>query len=279
MAFNEFYKEIDSISADEAHAYIEQRDSSSYSLLDVRQPGEYEGGHLPGAMLIPLGELAARTGELDTEKPVVVYCRSGSRSLSAASLLLGAGIKSVMNMEGGIMAYNGATARGAPEAGMFCFPPTLNPGQLAAMAWFLENGTLAFFTGVRDKCNACEEPGLFDELTGAKEAHKKTLAALYQRLTGDEPTSNFPHNVMELPPEDIMAGCVKAAAALEWAEGKTPVDVLELVVSLEANALDLYLKLARSASSKEAQKVFSTLSDEQVRTLKRTAAAFEHQAV
>ncbi|MEJ2182557.1 MAG: rhodanese-like domain-containing protein [Nitrospirota bacterium] len=47
--------------------------TGQYALLDVRQPREYEKGHLPGAVLIPLGELRGRLGELDPRKPTVVY--------------------------------------------------------------------------------------------------------------------------------------------------------------------------------------------------------------
>ena len=58
-----------------------------------------------GARLIPLGELGDRIGEVPHDRPVVVYCRSGKRSLAAAQSLAAAGIGPVSNLEGGILAW------------------------------------------------------------------------------------------------------------------------------------------------------------------------------
>ena len=61
-------------------------------LLDVRTPGEFDSGHVEGAVNIPVQSLAQRLMELPpTDKPVVVYCRSGGRSAQAAALLRQAG--------------------------------------------------------------------------------------------------------------------------------------------------------------------------------------------
>jgi len=59
--------------AEEAKTYIRTHKEGTYSLLDVRQPSEYEKSHIPGAVLIPLPELLNRHGELDPEKPVIAY--------------------------------------------------------------------------------------------------------------------------------------------------------------------------------------------------------------
>jgi rhodanese-related sulfurtransferase len=52
---------------------MREKNHDEYNLLDVRQPKEYEGGHLPGAKLIPLGELKDRLSEVDPNKPTIVY--------------------------------------------------------------------------------------------------------------------------------------------------------------------------------------------------------------
>ena len=70
-------------------------------LLDVRQPEEYAYCALPGSVLIPLGELAARVEEVPVDAPVVVYCHHGVRSLSGAAILLRAGIEA-RSLAGGI---------------------------------------------------------------------------------------------------------------------------------------------------------------------------------
>ncbi len=74
-------------------------------VVDVREPWEYKQGHVPGAVLMPLGQLASLVGELDTEKPVAVICASGSRSQSAAALLGQKGFKTIYNVLGGTGAW------------------------------------------------------------------------------------------------------------------------------------------------------------------------------
>lgn len=82
------------------------RDVGAY-LLDVRTPQEFAEGHIPGATLIPVNELAHRLRELPQDKtqPILVYCRSGSRSSRAAQLLYQSGRKDVYNLSGGIQAW------------------------------------------------------------------------------------------------------------------------------------------------------------------------------
>lgn len=71
----------------EAHRLVEQ----GATLLDVRTEGEFAGGHLPGAVLVPVAELASRMSEVPRDRPVVVYCQSGGRSARAAEMLAAAG--------------------------------------------------------------------------------------------------------------------------------------------------------------------------------------------
>lgn len=73
MGFLEYFKPVSTWTAEEVRAFLRQRSPESYNLIDVRQPGEYESGHLPGARLIPIAELAERLGELDRSQPTIVY--------------------------------------------------------------------------------------------------------------------------------------------------------------------------------------------------------------
>jgi adenylyltransferase/sulfurtransferase len=74
-------------------------------LLDVREPFEWDIVRLPGATLIPLGELPARLGEIDGHRHVVTYCHVGARSRRAAELLRAAGFTNVRSLQGGIDAW------------------------------------------------------------------------------------------------------------------------------------------------------------------------------
>ena len=73
MALEDLATPINSITADQAREYIKTHKEGSFTILDVRQPNEYEQEHLPGARLIPLSDLADSLKQLDPEKPIIVY--------------------------------------------------------------------------------------------------------------------------------------------------------------------------------------------------------------
>lgn len=73
MQWKQFFTPVKNMDAEEAKTYIRTHPEGSFTLLDVRQPGEYEKEHLPGARLIPLPELPSRLKELDPGKPVIAY--------------------------------------------------------------------------------------------------------------------------------------------------------------------------------------------------------------
>ncbi|HWV38399.1 MAG TPA: rhodanese-like domain-containing protein [Vulgatibacter sp.] len=77
-------------------------------LVDVRQPWEHELARLPGSVLLPLGELPARAGEIVAPEDalVVAYCHHGVRSQSGAAILLGHGLRHVASLVGGIEAWS-----------------------------------------------------------------------------------------------------------------------------------------------------------------------------
>jgi molybdopterin/thiamine biosynthesis adenylyltransferase/rhodanese-related sulfurtransferase/molybdopterin converting factor small subunit len=86
-----------------------------FLLLDVREPHEYLICNIPGAKLIPLGELPKRVNELDTAVDIVVHCKSGMRSAKACDFLRQAGFKKVRNMRGGILAWSDKVDPSVPK--------------------------------------------------------------------------------------------------------------------------------------------------------------------
>ena len=74
------------------------------AVLDVREPAEYDAAHVPGAVLIPLGQLPDRLEEIPTDRPVHVICASGNRSLQATDLLRSRGIEAY-SVAGGTSAW------------------------------------------------------------------------------------------------------------------------------------------------------------------------------
>jgi len=84
-----------------------KRDAGAF-ILDVREPDEWNDSHIPGATLIPLGELASRVNEVPQDQEVVVVCRSGNRSAQGRDILLQAGFENVTSMAGGINQWKAA---------------------------------------------------------------------------------------------------------------------------------------------------------------------------
>ncbi len=73
MSVLDYFKRVSEWNVHEVHDFLQNEDPASYNLVDVRQPEEYEQGHLPGAKLIPVGQLPDRLGELDPDKPTITY--------------------------------------------------------------------------------------------------------------------------------------------------------------------------------------------------------------
>jgi rhodanese-related sulfurtransferase len=103
--FGESVKEYEDLSAGAYRAGLAQQ-PGDHTLVDVRTREEFRMGHLPGALNIPLDQLARRVKELPAGQPVVVVCATGNRSVSGSRIIAGAGgHPKVYNLQGGTMAW------------------------------------------------------------------------------------------------------------------------------------------------------------------------------
>jgi glyoxylase-like metal-dependent hydrolase (beta-lactamase superfamily II)/rhodanese-related sulfurtransferase len=93
--------DIEDIYPDDLNALLEGENEDRPVVLDVREPWEFHQGHVPGAVSIPLGQLAYKVGELDLDRPVAVICETGHRSQSAAALLGQKNFKKIYNVATG----------------------------------------------------------------------------------------------------------------------------------------------------------------------------------
>ncbi len=73
MRWKQFFTPVKSLNTDEAKEHLQKKPTRDVIILDVRQPNEYEKGHIPGAKLIPLPELSNRLDEIDPEKDTLIY--------------------------------------------------------------------------------------------------------------------------------------------------------------------------------------------------------------
>ncbi|HEY6130839.1 MAG TPA: ThiF family adenylyltransferase, partial [Halioglobus sp.] len=100
---NESTAATPSITVEECAAL--RQSGEAFTLIDVREPGEFEIARIPGAILMPLGELPARRAELDASRSYVITCHRGDRSRRASTLLREGGFKDVRFLEGGVDAW------------------------------------------------------------------------------------------------------------------------------------------------------------------------------
>ena len=151
-----------------------------FQLLDVRQPREYEAGHIPGAKLIPLGELEYRHGELDKDRGIVSYCRSGHRSVAASTLLCGLGFENVYSLNGGIRKWDYEVVKGTTEDKL------ITGGEetfdVLIVALMLEKGALEFYTKAQRLVKDEKAAQVFKRLVTMEDTHLQRLYMRYSQL-------------------------------------------------------------------------------------------------
>ena len=113
--------EFENMTADELRAFRETHSEKSYLLIDVRQPPEYEQGHIPGARLMPLPEVESGLFSLPSDWDLIFYCQNGGRSQWAASLAGEGEVseKAVYNLMNGLLGWEEKILPGYPRVKIF----------------------------------------------------------------------------------------------------------------------------------------------------------------
>lgn len=268
MYWKNLISSVDEMSPDEAKAFMADRTTASYQLIDVRQPKEYQEHHLPGALLIPLGELSNRYKELDPGLETVVYCRSGARSKAACQQLHRIGFDSVYNLTGGILKWQGQTATGSPESGLDYFIDG-NFGSGAAMAYSMEAGLKAFYLEMAKRAVLPEIKKTLLTMASFEDGHLAKLAAQLQKA-GQELPANIPDSILE-------GGFSTEELNKAFSDHLDSADkVIQLAMMFEAQACDLYIRLARITEEKETQDFYRSMAKEEQKHLDKLSADLDH---
>lgn len=259
MNWKSFFTPETSMGPEEARAFMASHPHDSYQLLDVRQPGEYEQGHLAGALLIPVKELGSRSAELDRNKPLIVYCRSGVRSKAASQLLLADGFKDVYNMSGGIMAWQGEKVSGGELQGLEFFMGREYP-DVFQMAYAMEEGLRQLYLALAKRATDLNHQKLLERLAAFEDGHKAKLLAMFapNDFRGDK-TGSSTEIEGGLDPQQVIAHFGPQLNTMQ--------DVLQLGIMLEAQALDLYSRLARKGENEKSTELFNFLAKEEAQHL------------
>lgn len=248
MKWTSLFTKTADISATAAKEYLKNNPQSSFQLVDVRQLKEYQEQHLPGALLIPLNELKKRAGELSPDLPTIVYCRSGVRSKAGCQILRDNDFNQILNLSGGILQYNGATAFGGEDFGLdFFIKGTYDSG--FEIAYHLEKGLHQFYLLLAEKTEPVPIKALLQKMAKMEEGHMEILLARSKNAGVHITTSSEPTGVIE-------GGLSLAELQAAFGDNiQSPEAVIQLAMMFEAQAWDLYSRLARK-SEQEAEKEF-----------------------
>ncbi len=253
---------VEGIDADKARTYMKEHEEGNYTLLDVRQPAEYERAHIPAAKLIPLPTLADKLDELDPKKPVIVYCAVGGRSRVAAQMLAGYGFDEVYNLNGGINAWNGITATGPVELNLDLVRGDETPIEIIKLAYRMETALGDFYRTIGTMTADKELASLVNKLAAIEDRHKGFLTNMLETLDSSGISAAI------LGPEDnafIMEGGFSGQELIEKNRSllESASDVLDLSMMIEAQALDLYLRFAGKMEDESSKDALRRIAEEE----------------
>lgn len=276
MLWKQFLTPVASLDPDQARAYITEHDPDSYELLDVRQPKEYQVGHIPGATLAPITELETHIQELDKDKPTLVYCAIGGRSRAASQILAGKGFKHIYNMGGGFKAWSGEAAFGPVDQGMHIFPEDLTLEQCLVTAFGLELGLQEMYRVFADEAISEPPRKLFELLAEIEEKHKSRLLEEYRRSVSPDMDMA---GLEKRSQNDALEGGMTTEQYLDMLQPnrEDKADIIFLAMSIEAQAMDLYERAARNAKNDDSRQALQHLGKEEKEHLRRLGELLDQE--
>lgn len=243
------------VTSQEAQEFCRETAIEDYQLIDVRQPGEYQNGHIPGAQLTPLNELISGQVELDKSKPVVVYCHSGGRSAAAGGWLVEQGFEKVLDIRGGFSSWNGLAAQGPVEMNLNLIKDSAEFPDAFSMAYTMEDGLQRFYLKLAPKMEDPKLTKILERMATFEDAHKENLKS---KATNPDDLKIDENN-------QLMEGGFYVDQLVEQVAGR--IDSMEQLFSMslaiEAQAYDFYTRLAGHSKKPEVKTLFLEMADEE----------------
>ena len=192
-------------------------------------------------------------------------------------MLAGKGFKKVFNVAGGIKAWGSKTAVGVPYLGMELFTGRQSPRDVLILAYSLEQGLRDFYLAMGKKAVHTEVKSLFDKLAAIELEHQASILEAYNRLNDASKDSNDPKASKEsMTPMDqdgfermvetsAMEGGLTTEEYLDLFKPdlNSPVEVISLAMSIEAQALDLYQRASLSFSDSKSKEIVQGIANEE----------------
>ncbi|SMC22804.1 Rhodanese-related sulfurtransferase [Desulfacinum hydrothermale DSM 13146] len=266
---------VRSLFIDDLNDYQQSHAEKDYVLIDVREPAEYEAGHIPGAVLLPLSTLEGRVHALDPRKELLFYCASGRRS-QAATLLAEDAIpdaKALINLLGGYYAWEGKELVDFPR--LTIFHHTDDPRQVLHQAMDLEKGAWLFYSHAQELLKDSPMGETARALVDLERTHAQVLYRLLARHYPEDPLPPFQELFQSLE-GSIMEGGTPWPEALGRLQGSAPDDCVpfgELALEIEYASYDLYRNAAVVTVGEPVREIFFDLSAQEkghVRVIAKT---------
>lgn len=272
------------LSPDRVKSLLDADRGGSYILVDVRQPEEYDAGHIPGAAFIPLGVLEQRQGELDRSKKIITYCRSGKRSMGAAVLLCGLGFKEVFSMEGGILGWRHETVTGSHQEGMGLLDGIAEPKDILLLAFRLEKGSWDFYS------KASERLKNVHTLSRLKNTEEEHMQRVYEEMTRYWKSDLPAYEKLKQEPggEHTEAGIPVKEALLKlegyFNEGTSSfkkdlqgdLEIIETAMEVECKAYDLYKRMRDNVDDSGMRELFQKLAAAEREHIQQLSGELKH---
>lgn len=191
----------------------------------------------------------------------------GGRSRVGAQLLTGKGFKQVLNLTGGIHAWNGVEATGPVESGLELMTGEEQPDEMLRLAYGLELGLQSFYRLMAERIEGGPVKGLFIQLAQVEEAHKSRIYSLFKSIheetaEGEPPDLN--RFEAQVGRENMEGGQTTTAFIKQNKEMlQDGAGVLEMAIRIEAQALDLYLRFAAAARRPRTVEVLNRLAGDE----------------
>ena len=262
------------MTVDELRAYREKHHEKRYMVIDVRQPVEYEAGHIPGAILLPLDEFE-ETVETLPQKHMIYYCRNGTRSRAAAltaDFFNDAG-KEIYNLQGGILSWDGFQVEGVPSVKIFDLEKPMD--EILTDAMDLEKGAFYFYSHVLENYPDLDLEKVLRDVRDGELGHAKLIYSHLKKIVPD--SHDFETIYSELKGDILESGQALDVliASFKQRKGDLRIDILESAVAMEYRAFDLYRVISEKTKERALKEVFYSLSQAEKSHMNILIAVFE----
>ena len=177
-------------------------------------------------------------------------------------MLAGKGFKEVLNLSGGFKAWNSKAAFGPEDQGLELFSGMESPAKALVIAYGLEAGLHDFYLSMIPKISKNEVKDLFQKLSEIEIIHQERIFNEYAKMTGSSDTkADFEKN--------IVSQAVEGGLTTEEYNNRfdpdwdSAIDIIELAMSIEAQALDLYQRASERSPDPQSQKALVQIADEE----------------